>query len=358
MADIEKVAPLVLAGGSGTRLWPLSRAKMPKQFIQLFGDRSTFQQALLRVADGTLFHPPLVITNTDYAEIAQSQAAQLGIEITLALEPARRNSCAAVTAGAILCAQRDPNVLVLALAADHIVTGEEAFLSAVREAVAVARAGHIVVFGIVPNEPSSAFGYIRPGKLLGSSSATVAGFFEKPDVETARRYIDEGMLHNAGYFLFPAALLLDDVKRFEPAIHAAVRQSVEQATRLQDAIALDPECFGRAERRSLDHAVMEKTDKAAVVRAQFSFTDVGSFAAVFAGLPRDANNNHLVGSVEVLDTTGSFVHSNGRLTTVLGMRDVVVITTPHAVLVADRNASQQIKDLVALLERKYGPDAT
>lgn len=347
----DRVVPLVLAGGAGTRLWPLSRAKMPKQFIKLLGDRSTYQQTLQRVSDRALFEPPVVVTNVDFQSIAIQQARDVGLDITVVLEPVRRDSCAAIVAGAWMAAERGPQTPVMALAADHVIAEDALFVDAVRRGLDAAKDGHIVAFGLKPTEPRTSFGYIRPGQPLGDGVALIAEFVEKPDAPTAARYIAEGMLWNGGNFLFRADVLAGEVKRLEPGIHDAVAAAVAKAERTGGVIRLDAAAFAEAGARSLDYAVMERTDRAAVVTAGYRCSDIGTWQAVLEAGGADPDGNRLIGEVEALDTRNSYVRSEERLTAVVGLSDVVVVTTPDAVLVTSRAAAQRVKDLVARLDK-------
>lgn len=342
-----KLIPLILAGGSGTRLWPLSRGKMPKQFIGLVGDRSTYQQTLERFDDTTLFATPMVVTNSAFQSLAVQQARDVGMDVIVVLEPARRDSCAAILAGALVAAGDRPDTPVLAVPADHVIAECEPFLAAVRRGLDAVDDGRILVFGVKPTEPRTSFGYIRPGETLGEGLATVAEFVEKPDAATAQRFVDEGLLWNAGKFLFRADVLAGQVKAFEPAIHDAVLASVTQARRWEQFVKLDEAGFAEAPARSLDHAVMEKTDQAGVVIADYAFCDVGSWDAVLNANAPDPDGNRLVGEVKCINSRNCYVHSEGCLTAVIGLSDVVVVTSPDAVLVASRAGTQQIKELVA-----------
>lgn len=346
----DKVTPLVLAGGAGTRLWPLSRAKMPKQFLSLLGGRSTYQQALQRVSDKALFASPVVMTNADFQSVALRQAKELGLDVTVVLEPARRDSCAAIASGAMVAAAEDPRTLVLALAADHLIADDRPFIQAVRSAREAALADRIAVFGLVPSEPKTSMGYIRPGAKLCEGAHAVAEFVEKPDGATAARFISEGMLWNGGNFLFRADVLLGEVERFQPAIHAAISAAASKAQRSNGLVRLDGPSFEAASALSIDYAIMERTDKAAVVRSLYSFTDIGSWDAVLDASSTDPDGNSLIGPTQVIDTKRSYVRSEGSLTAVAGLEDVVVVTTPDAVLVASRRATQHIKSLVAKVE--------
>src|SRR5437763_3760830 len=252
------VIPVVMCGGTGTRLWPVSRESMPKQFVPLIGERSTFQQTLQRVADPAMFGRPIVITNADFRFIVAEQLRALGMAADIVLEPARRDSGPAVAVAAAFAAQRDPAATVLVLAADHVVRRPEEFLSACRDAAAAAANGRIVTFGIRPSAPATNYGYIRPGaKLNGGAALAVEAFVEKPDAATAARYVADNYLWNSGNFMFRADVMLDEIARFEPAMAEAARGAVNDMKRDLDFMRLAPEPFGRAPRKSIDYAFME-----------------------------------------------------------------------------------------------------
>src|SRR4029077_17707603 len=227
---MSKIVPVLLAGGSGTRLWPVSRDALPKQFLPLVGERSTYQETLLRVADDKLFAPPIVITGADFRFFARRQAEDIGIDVTVVIEPMRRDSGPAVAAAAALAKSRDPHAVVLALAADHVILDVEEFRATCLAGLKAAVAGHIVTFGITPTTPKTSYGYIRRGKPVGSDQVyAVEAFVEKPNAETAAHYVAEGYLWNSGNFLFRADVLLAELARYEPAMAAAVEKAVADA---------------------------------------------------------------------------------------------------------------------------------
>jgi len=348
-----------MCGGAGTRLWPVSRESMPKQFVPLIGDRSTFQQTLQRIADRTLFARPIVITNTDFRFIVAEQLRELGLEADIVLEPARRDSGPAVAVAAALAAQRDPAAIVLVLAADHIVRKGEAFVAACRAAAAAAAAGRIVTFGIRPSGPATSYGYIRPGAKLGGGAAlAVEAFVEKPDAATAARYVADRYLWNSGNFMFRADVMLDEIARFEPAIAEAARAAVAEMTRDLDFLRLAAEPFARAPRKSIDYAVMERTQLAAVVQADMGWSDVGSWDAVWDNLEHDAAGNAVSGSAVVLDSRNSLVRSeDSMLTAVVGIDNAIVVATGDAVLVAARDRAENVKALVEQLKAQNRREA-
>jgi len=350
--------PVLMCGGSGTRLWPLSRESMPKQFVPLIGDRSTFQQTLQRVAD-PMFARPIVITNAEFRFIVAEQLRELGIAADIVLEPARRDSGPAVAVAAALAAQRDPAATVLVLAADHIVRKPEEFLAACSAAAAAAAAGRIVTFGIRPSGPATSYGYIRPGaKLDGAAALAVEAFVEKPDAATAERYVADNYLWNSGNFMFRADVMLDEIARFEPAMAEAARAAVAEMTQDLDFLRLAAEPFGRAPRKSIDYAVMERTKLAAVVQADMGWSDVGSWDAVWDNLEHDAGGNAVSGSAVVLDSRNSLVRSDdGILTAVVGIDNAIVVATGDAVLVAARGKAENVKALVEQLKAQNRREA-
>src|SRR5262249_24746750 len=233
---------------------------MPKQFLPLIDRRSTYQQALLRVADAGLFEPPVVMTASDFRFFARQQAEEVGIDATIVLEPERRDSGPAIAAAAVLAARRDPDAVVLTLAADHVILDPDRFRSACQAGHKAAMAGHIVTFGLKPSEPRTSYGYIQPGATLGIDRVSAgAAVVEKPDPATAMRYVADGYLWNSGNFLFRAKELLSELSRFEPAMVPAVEAAVAQATKDLDFLRLAPGPFAEAPKKSIDYALMEKT---------------------------------------------------------------------------------------------------
>ena len=356
---MTKIVPILLAGGTGTRLWPVSRDALPKQFLPLVGERSTYQDTLLRVADAALFAPPIVITGADFRFFARRQAEELGIDATVMIEPMRRDSGPAVAAGAALARSREADSVVLALAADHVILDPDEFRATCLAGLKAAQAGRIVTFGITPTAPKTSYGYIRRGAPIeGDDVFAVAAFVEKPDANTATRYVAEGYLWNSGNFLFRADVLLNELARFEPAIASSAEAAVVAATTDLGFLRLDPATFGAAPQKSIDYAVMEKTDRAAVVTGHFRWSDIGSWDAIFDIAQRDTAGNAVHGLVVTADAQNCVIHSPDRLTAVLGMKDLVVVSTPDAVLVLPRERAQEVRELVAKLKAASRPEAT
>ena len=340
----------------------MSRDALPKQFLPLFGDKSTYQETLLRVRDA-MFAPPIVITGPNFHFFARRQAEEIGVDVTIIIEPMRRDSGPAIAAATMVASRRDPKAVVLALAADHIIPDVDAFRATCQAGRVAAEAGRIVTFGIKPTEPKTSYGYILPGEMIGEGVFAVKSFVEKPDAATAARYVREGYLWNSGNFLFRAAVLLSELKRLEPEMAASVDAAVATASNDLGFVRLESGAFSRATQKSIDYAVMEKTDLAAVALGDFLWSDIGSWDALYDIAPpdsksRDAAGNVLQGSVVTMDAKGCVVHSNDRLTAVVGVNDLVVVSTSDAVMVIPRARAQEVRELVDKLKAEKRPEAT
>ena len=345
------IIPVILAGGTGTRLWPISRDSMPKQFLPLVGERSTYQETLARVIDKELFASPIVMTSDAFRFFARRQAQEIGVEPTVVLEPMRRDSAAAIAAAAAIARERDPSAVVLTLAADHVILDLDLFRAACLAGSEAAAEGRIVTFGIRPSEPKTGYGYIRPGPALGHDGVhAVAAFVEKPDEATAARYLADGYLWNSGNFLFRADVLLDEMARYAPDVAQAACAAVARAATDLGFVRLDADAFARAPQTSIDYAVMERTDRAAVVEGRFRWSDIGNWAAIFDIAERDAAGNAIHGPAVMVDARDCLVHAEEVLTAVVGARDLMVVASPDAVLVVPRERAEAVKDLVATLK--------
>lgn len=347
----DRIRPAILSGGAGTRLWPASRDSLPKQFLKLFGPHSTLQETVRRVADPALFERPIIITQRDYRFLVREQLEEIGAEAEIVLEPARRDSGPAVAAAAEIARAADPDALLLVLAADHVVTEADRFVETVRAARAAAQAGRIVTFGIKPSHAATAYGYIRPGAMLADAAPAhaIEAFVEKPDAPTARRYVAENYLWNSGNFLFRADVFLAEYAAFEPQSAQAVARAVQSAAKDLGFLVLDAGAFAAAVQKSVDYAVMEKTRRGAVVPADYGWSDVGGWNAVWALSPHDAQGNATKGEAVLLDVENSFIANNNGAVALLGVEDLIVVVENDAVLVAARDRAEDLRPLVERL---------
>ena len=361
MSQPDLILPVILCGGSGTRLWPASRESMPKQFSRLVSEtQSTFQATAARVADPAAFGRLSILTQAEARFIVAEQLNEAGVPADILLEPERRDSAAAVAVAACHAARTDPKAIVLILAADHVIGDTAAFVAAASAAAEGARAGHIMTLGITPTGPATAYGYIQPGEPLHEAPGAyaVARFVEKPDRSGAERLLTEGAVWNSGYFLFRADVMLAELEAHAPAVLAAARAALDGAVRDLDFVRLDATAFAQAPKTSIDYAVMERTRLAGVLPVSFAWSDVGTWDAVWSVLDHDAAGNAVRGRVELIETRGSLVHSEGeQVTAVVGLDDVVVVSTPDAVLVTSKAKAGQVKDLVGVLRAKGYPEA-
>jgi mannose-1-phosphate guanylyltransferase/mannose-6-phosphate isomerase len=347
------VVPVILCGGSGSRLWPMSRRLLPKQFLPLVGERTLFQDTALRTRGVPGAGAPVVITNAEQRFLAADQLAEIGVEArALLLEPAGRNTAPAVAAAALHVAREDPAAVLLVQPSDHVIGDLAAFRAAVAEAVAAARDGHLVTFGMPPTEPASGYGYIEAGDALGGNTFRIRRFIEKPTVEKARALLAQGGFYwNSGMFVFQARRYLEELGRLNPAMLQAVRAALERATTDLAFLRLDKDAFGACPADSVDYAVMERTAAGAMVRAAMGWSDVGSWSALWEVGAKDGARNVARGDVELRDASGCYVHANGRHVSVLGAKDLVVVETDDAVLVAAKDRAQEVKEVVEQLDR-------
>jgi mannose-1-phosphate guanylyltransferase/mannose-6-phosphate isomerase len=353
----RRIIPLIMCGGAGTRLWPASREVRPKQFLPLFGIRSTFQETLARVSDAALFGRPIVITNAAYRFMVLEQLAEIGIEADILLEPMRRDSGPAIAAGAAFAQMREREAVVLALAADHVVRDTAAFVAACRQGLVAADAGNIVTFGVMPERPATEYGYINPGKTITSEVRAVEKFVEKPDPATAAGYVKSGYLWNSGNFMFRAGVLLDEYRNVDADSVAAVGEAVTGAGRDLGFVTLDPQAFAKATAISIDYAVMEKTSRAAVVPVSCGWSDVGSWHAVWELSDKDGEGNAAQGAAVFEDSRNCNVSTDRALVALEGVDDLVVVATQDAVLVSRQKDANGLKRLVAKL-KTVAPEVT
>lgn len=350
------IYPVIIAGGTGTRLWPLSRTNYPKQFIRLCGEHSLLQQTLLRL-DGLPHQAPMIICNEENRFITAEQVQQLKLKSsTILLEPVGRNTAPAVALAALIARQQGKDPILLVLPADHLIQNVAAFHLALTHAIDLAENGKLVTFGITPEHAETGYGYIRRGAVAaecasGQAIFDVAAFVEKPDKTVAEAYLASGDYYwNSGIFMFKASRYLAELKQHSADIYQACQQAVAELTEDLDFIRIHTEAFSRCPADSIDYAVMEKTQDAVVVPLDAGWNDVGDFAALWQVSNKDPAQNVLRGDVFTHNCHDLYVHSDDKLIAVLGVSDLVVINTKDAVLVAHKNQTQNIKHIVEQLK--------
>ena len=347
------LTPLILSGGSGTRLWPVSRRNLPKQFLALAGKGTLFQQTLARTVQLPQVAAPIVVASEDHRFLAADQLLEAGIDdATIVLEPLARNTAPAIALGALQALQRDPEAILLVLPADHLVGDTAAFVQAVERALPLARKDWLVTFGIRPDRPETGFGYIRRAEAIDDHGYRVEQFVEKPDLATAESYLaDGGYDWNSGMFLFKAARYLEELAAHAPAMLAAVREAHAKASVDLDFVRIDRDAFAPVPDDSIDYAVMEKTRRAAVIPVSCAWSDIGSWSALWLTGDKDADGNLREGDTMAVDTRNSLLRSHERhLLATVGVDDLIVVTTPDATLVAHRDAAQDVKKIVEQLK--------
>jgi mannose-1-phosphate guanylyltransferase/mannose-6-phosphate isomerase len=341
--------PLILSGGSGTRLWPVSRKNLPKQFLSLTGEGTLFQQTVSRTRKLPQVASPIVVASEDHRFLAAEQLLELGIEdATIVLEPVARNTAPAIALGAMQALERDPDALLLVLPADHLIGDTQSFTDAVQRALPAAHQGWLVTFGIRPDRPETGFGYIRRAESIGGDAFHVGQFVEKPGLATAESYLaDGGYDWNSGMFLFKASRYLDELAEHAPEMHNTVRTAHASAKIDLDFVRVDQDAFAKVPDNSIDYAVMEKTTRAAVVPVSCEWSDIGSWSALWLAGIRDAQGNLREGDTIAVNTNNSLLRSHDRhLLATVGVDDLIVVTTPDATLVAHRDAAQDVKRVV------------
>ena len=347
------ILPVVMAGGSGTRLWPLSREFYPKQFLKLGQDVTMLQSTLLRL-HGLPILQSLVIGNEQHRFLIAEQLRQIdALGQNILLEPVGRNTAPAIALAALHALERGQDPLLLVLAADHVISDTAALHKAIELAAQHASEGCLVTFGVIPDRAETGYGYVQQGKPAGQGVYSVAAFVEKPSAEVAAQYLAGGQhLWNSGMFMFRASRYIEELQKFRPDILQACRDALIEPESDQNFIRVKRDAFEACPADSIDYAVMEKTDAAVVVPLAAGWSDVGAFAALWDVLPKDVQGNALRGDVMAVDSRNSLVMSESALVATIGVRDLVVVQTKDAVLVADRDRAQEVKAIVAALRDK------
>ncbi|WP_422347335.1 mannose-1-phosphate guanylyltransferase/mannose-6-phosphate isomerase [Stenotrophomonas sp. DR009] len=353
---MSSIQPVILSGGSGTRLWPLSREAYPKQFLPLAGELTMLQATWKRVAP-IAARGPLVIANEEHRFVAAEQLQQVGAEpAAIILEPVGRNTAPAIAVAALEATRDGTDALLLVLPSDHVITDEAAFRDAVQAAASAAESGKLVTFGIVPTGPETGYGYIKAAD--GQGLRAVERFVEKPDLETATGYVSSGQYYwNSGMFLFKASRYLQELERFQPAMLAGSRQAWQQARRDADFTRLDKDAFSAVPSDSIDYAVMEKTADAVVIPLDAGWNDVGSWTALRDVSQQDSDGNAHQGDVIAIDCRNTYAYAQ-RLVALVGLDDVIVVETDDAVLVGRADRMQEVKTVVAKLKAEGRSEAT
>ena len=356
----DKIIPVILSGGSGTRLWPLSRVLFPKQLQPLASDRSMLQETALRVGEGGLFEKPLLVASNEHRFIVAEQLREVGVAPrAILLEPAGRNTAPAAAAAALSLMADDPDALMLVLPSDHVVADVDAFHRAVALAADAAVSGALVTFGITPDAPETGYGYIQRGSELDDSPGCygVAAFVEKPPRDKAEAYIAAGgWFWNAGIFLFSGASYLKELERLSPETLAACREAVAKGADDLDFFRLDTDAFGAAPANSIDYAVMEHTDDAAMVPVDMGWNDIGSWSALWDTAKKDSSGNVLIGEVAARGARDSYLRTDGALIAAIGVENLVVVVNADTVLVAARDRVQEVGKLAEDLRSEGRPE--
>ena len=354
---MDNITPVIMAGGSGTRLWPLSRGNYPKQFLKLAGVYTMLQNTLNRL-NGLQHSPAMLICNEEHRFIAAEQVRQLGVEHNgIFLEPVGRNTAPAIALAAFKAIEKGTDPLLLVLAADHIIDDIEAFQRSVNQAAELAEQDKLVTFGIVGNKPETGYGYIKRGEQF-QTGFVVNSFVEKPDASTAEEYISSGDYYwNSGMFLFKASRYLNELKTYRPDIYAACEKAMQVQNNDLDFIRVDKGAFEACPDESIDYAVMEHTKDAVVVPMDAGWSDVGGFSALWEVSPQDENGNAFTGDVKAIDTKNTLVFGEDKLVATIGVEDLVIVNTKDALLVAHKDKSQHVKAIVQQLKDEQRSEA-
>jgi len=352
---MKKIVPVLLSGGAGTRLWPVSRSLYPKQLLPMTSERTMFQETARRFRGGPEFAAPLVVCNDEHRFIIASQIRAVGIEPqTIVLEPIGRNTAPAAAVAALLLAEQSPDTLMMLAPSDHVIDDVPGFVAAVRTGAPAAAEGRLVTFGITPNRPETGYGYIRRSREIAGASGvfSVAAFVEKPDRPKAETFLASGeYFWNSGMFLFSPQAYLAELEIYAPNLLAQARKALSNGRRDLDFLRLDRDAFAAADSISIDYAVMERTTKAAVVPADIGWSDVGSWSMLWERGAKDSAGNVTSGDVLVEDGRGNFIRSEGRLVAALGVDELVVVATNDAVLITRRDRDQDVKRIVDRLAK-------
>ncbi len=347
-----QIIPVILSGGSGTRLWPLSRKQYPKQYLPLVGDNTMLQETILRLNGLDNLIDPIIICNADHRFLVAEQCQQIDIKNpTILLEPVGRNTAPAIAAAALQSLKVSDDVVLLVLSADHVIQDIEAFHAAIDIASQQAKGGKLATFGIVPTDANTGYGYIKSSEENIGGTYKVEEFVEKPDLKTAQTYLEQGnYLWNSGMFMFKAATLIDELITHSPTIVKSVGNAINNSTQDLDFIRLDKQAFESSPSDSIDYALMEKSDNVVVVPLDAQWNDIGAWSALHDIGTKDANGNVIKGDVIAQDTTNTYINANHHMVTTIGVDNLIVVDTPDATFIASQDKAQEVKAIVESLQ--------
>ena len=349
---MSNIIPVILSGGSGTRLWPLSRKQYPKQYLPLVGDNTMLQETILRLNGLDNLADPIIICNSDHRFLVAEQCQQIDINNpTILLEPVGRNTAPAIAAAALQSLQDSEDKLLLVLSADHAIQDIDAFHQAINIATKQAQEGKLVTFGIVPTDANTVYGYIKSSKERINGSYKVEEFIEKPDLITAKSYLDQGnYLWNSGMFMFQAITLVKELNAYSPDIVVSVNDAVNNAVQDLDFIRLDSQAFKSSPSDSIDYALMEKSDNVVVVPLDAQWNDIGSWSALYDIGIKDGSGNVIKGDVIAQDTTNTYINANHHMVATIGVDNLIVVDTPDATFIAKQDRAQEVKSIIETLQ--------
>ena len=353
-STLDTLFPVILSGGAGSRLWPMSREALPKQLLPLISDKTMLQETVLRLSNIPAIAPPLLVCNKEHRFLAAEQLMQIGVKpLALMLEPLARNTAPAIAAAAQYLYDINPDAMMLVLPADHLIENLTAFAHAVEQARLTAEQGLLVTFGLAPNSPETGYGYIHKGEALNGldSAFRVDSFEEKPDYDTACRYVDDGGYYwNSGMFVFKASVFLEELNQYEPEIALASANAVKLSQTDFDFTRLDQNAFAQSPSKSIDYAIMERTNKAALVPVSMGWSDIGSWSSLWMANDKDEFGNVKRGDVFSDQSMNCFLRAESRALAVIGVEDLIVVETSDAVLVVHQDYAEDVKNVVEHLK--------
>lgn len=352
------LVPVILCGGSGTRLWPLSRSSYPKQFVDLGHGKTLFKETVRRAQIVAKDAVPYVVTSDAHRFYAQANLFECNQQATIIVEPVPRNTAPAIAAAAYVALSKDPDAVLLVMPSDHAMEDTVAFKTAVEKGIKLAEEGYLVTFGIQPTAPETGFGYIKKGKAISKGGYVVDQFVEKPKEDVARKFLESGNYYwNAGIFMFRADRYLEELKKYASHLGIVVQNATKTAVKIGNVISLDKIAFEQADATSIDYAVMKHTEKAALVPLNTTWTDLGSWEAFYNCKAKDGNCNVFEGDVIAVDTQGCYVNSRNRLVATIGLKNLAIVETTDAVLVMPLGRSQDVRGIVDLLKNSKRQEA-